>query len=171
MRHLFGRAQVGDERGRDAEAVGDDAADVDRGVAHAFDRGHDVQHARDLLRVALGPTREHAHLAHLVDELVESLLELPDFVGHALVRVEERRVAEVDHELGGVLRLREHVLQVAGFVVHRRRLGCGRSVQVIPRITMARISESAPSRSRLDVTIGTPWLSGSSPSRWVATAA
>ena len=86
VRHLFGRAEVGDERGRDAEAVGDDAADVDRGVAHALDRGHDVQHARDLLRVALGPTREHAHLAHLVDELVEPLLELADLVGHALVR-------------------------------------------------------------------------------------
>ena len=37
--------------------------------------------------------------------------------------------------------------------------------QVKPRATIARMSASAPSRSRLDVTIGIPWLSGSSPSR------
>ena len=42
--------------------------------------------------------------------------------------------------------------------------------QVRPRATITRISATAPSRSRLDVTIGMPWLSGSSPSRWAATA-
>ena len=46
VRDLFGRGEVGDQRGRDSEAVRDDATDVDRGVAHTFDRGHDVQHAR-----------------------------------------------------------------------------------------------------------------------------
>ena len=76
VRHLFGGGEIGDERGRDAEAVRDDARDVDRGVAHALDRRHDVQHARHLLGVALRARREHAHLAHLVHELGEALLEL-----------------------------------------------------------------------------------------------
>ena len=73
---------------------------------------------------------EHAHLAHLVHELVETLLELGDFVGHALVREEQRGVAEVDHELGGVFRLREHGLQISWSVVHRHRFGSVGSLEV-----------------------------------------
>jgi hypothetical protein len=53
-----------------------------------------------------------------VHELVEPFLELQHLVGHVVVVEEQRRVAEVDHELGGVLRLREHRLEIAGLVVH-----------------------------------------------------
>ena len=118
VRHLFGPGEVGDERRGDAEVVRDDARDVDRGVAHAFDRGHDVQHARHLLGVALRARREHAHLAHLVHELGEALLELVHLVGHARVAEEQRRVPEIDHELGGVLRLRQHGLQISWSFFH-----------------------------------------------------
>ena len=40
-----------------------------------------------------------------------------DLVGHALVGEEERGVRQVDHELGGVLGLREHGLEVARWLV------------------------------------------------------
>ena len=48
------------------------------------------------------------------------LLELADLLGHVGVAEEEGGVGEVDHELGGVLRLREHGLQISGSVVHWR---------------------------------------------------
>ena len=118
VRDLLGRGEVGDERRRDAEVVRDDARDVDGRVAHALDRRHDVQHARHLLGVALRARREHAHLAHLVHELGEALLELVHLVGHARVGEEQRRVPEIDHQLGGVLRLREHGLQISWSFFH-----------------------------------------------------
>ena len=124
VRHLLGGGEVGDQRGRDAEPVGDDARHVDRGVSHALDRRDHVEHARHLLGVVLRARREHADLAHLVDEVGEPLLELAHLVGHAGVGEEQRRVAEVDHQLGGVLGLREHGFQisrgcVAGSFVHQ----------------------------------------------------
>ena len=76
VRDLFGGREVGDERGRDAEAVGDDAGDVDGGVAHALDGREHVQHARHLLGVARRAGGEHAHLAHRVGEVGQALLEL-----------------------------------------------------------------------------------------------
>ena len=110
----------------------------------------------DLLGVALRARREHAHLAHLVHELGEALFELAHLFGHARVGEEQRRVPEVDHELGGVFRLREHGLQISWSVFHWSFvLGFAQTgVSVSPRITIARISDSAPRRSRLDVTIG-----------------
>ncbi len=99
--------------------MGHDPADVDGGVRETLDRGDHVEHTRHLLGVVLRTGGEHAHLAHLVHELVEALLECPHLVGHALVGEEERRVAEVDHQLGGVLRLREHGLQGSRSFVHR----------------------------------------------------
>ena len=48
------------------------------------------------------------------------------FVGHPLVGEEDGRISEIDHQLGGVLGLREHLLEIAGFVVHRSvRSGSG----------------------------------------------
>ena len=118
VRHLFGGREVGDQRSRDAEAVGDDAGDVDGSIAHALDGRQHVQHARHLFGVARRTGREHAHLAHRVREILESLLEVVDLVGHALVAEEQRGVREIDHELGGVFRLRQHVLEISGgFVV------------------------------------------------------
>ena len=124
---------------------------------------HDVQHARHLLGVARRARREHADLAHLVHELAEALLELVDLVGHALVGEEQRGVAEVDHELGGVLRLREHGLQISWRSVSS--IGSEHGPQESPRITRDRMSDAAPRKSEADDTSGTPWLSGSSPSR------
>jgi len=98
--------------------VRDDVRDVDRGVAHTFDRGDDVQHARDLFGVTLVAAGEHAHFAHLVHETGEHLFEFVHFVGHALVGEEQRGISEVDHELGGVFRLREHGLQISWSFVH-----------------------------------------------------
>jgi hypothetical protein len=158
MRHLFRFRKVGDECRRNAQPVRDDVGDVDGSVAHALDRGDDVQDARDLLRVALRTTGEHTHFTHLVHELGQQLFQLGDFVGHAFVGEEQRRVAEVDHQLGGVLRLREHRLQVPWSVVHR----CDRA-QVSPKMMRDRISATAPSKSDVPETSGIPKLSGSRP--------
>ena len=49
---LLGGGEIGDQRGRDAQTVGDDARDVDGRVAHALDGREHVEHARHLLRVA-----------------------------------------------------------------------------------------------------------------------
>ena len=125
MRDLLGRGEVGDERGRDAEPVGDDARDVDRRVAHALDRREHVQHARHLLGVARRAGGEHAHLAHRVGEVLEPLLELLDLVGHPRVAEEQGGVRQVDHELGGVFRLREHGLEIAGLIVGCHQLLAG----------------------------------------------
>ena len=127
VRHLFGGGEVGDQRGGDAQPVRDDASDVDGRVAHALDGREHVQHARHLLRVAGRTRREHAHLPHGVGEIGEALFEVVHLVGHRRVGEEERGVGQVDHELGGVLGLREHGLQIAGLVVGRHRW--------IPRIT------------------------------------
>jgi hypothetical protein len=53
-----------------------------------------------------------------VHELVETLLELENLGGHVLVVEEQRCVAEIDHQLGGVFGLREHLFEIAGLVVH-----------------------------------------------------
>ena len=141
VRDLLGRGEVGDERGGDAEPVGDDAGDVDRGVAHALDRREHVQHARHLLGVARRAGREHADLAHLVHEVREPLLELVDLVGHRLVAEEEGGVRQVDHELGGVLGLREHGLEICGV---------GR---LVPSVASSRITASTGATGR------SPWKS------------
>jgi len=44
VRHLLGRRQGGDERPGYAEPAGDDAADVDGGIAHALDGADDLEH-------------------------------------------------------------------------------------------------------------------------------
>src|SRR5260221_7415170 len=103
-----------------------------------------------------------------MDQTAEALLELMHLRRHLLIAEEERRVGQVDHQLGAVFGLREHGLQIPWrFVVHRLSVVC--THQVRPRMTIARISDSAPSRSNDDVTIGMPWLSGSRPSRCALT--
>ncbi len=119
MGDLLRGGEVGDERGRDAEAVRDDASDVDGRVPHPFDRGDEVEHTGHGVGVARRAGGEHADGAHLVDDAAEPLLELAHLLGDVLVGKEERRVAEVDHQLGGVLRLREHFFEISGLVVHR----------------------------------------------------
>ena len=94
-------------------------------------------------------------------EVAHALFELVDLGGHLLVGEEQRRVRKVDHELRGVFRLREHGLEIPWrFLVHH----------VSPSTTMTSISDKAPKRSRDEVTIGIPWLSGSKPTRCAATA-
>src|SRR6266511_2679173 len=120
VRDLLGDGEVGDERGGNAEAVGDDARHVDGGVADPLHGRDDVQHARHPLGVVRGTGGEDAHLAHLVHEALETLFEVDDLFGHGRVAEEEGGVAEVDHELGGVLRLGEHGPEVSWrFFVHQ----------------------------------------------------
>ena len=143
VRHLLGVGEVGDEGRRDAEVVGHDARDVDGRVRHAFDRRDDVEHARHLLGVARRAGRQHADLAHLVHEIAEPLFELVHLLGHVLVGEEERGIRQVDHELGGVLGLREHGLEVPwGFVFGHRVFVRRMADQVIPSATITRISDS-----------------------------
>ena len=45
VRHFLGLTEIGDERGRDAQLVRDDARDVYRSIAHPLDRRNDMQYA------------------------------------------------------------------------------------------------------------------------------
>jgi hypothetical protein len=119
VRHLLRVRQVGDELARDAKAVGDDARDVDGVVGDALDRADHLQDRRHLLGLARVAGGHHAHGPHVVHEVVHALLELPDLLGHVGITEVERGVCEVDHELGVVLRLREHGPQVSWSVVHQ----------------------------------------------------
>ena len=107
------------------EPVGHDVRDVDAGVAHALDRREDVQHARHLLGVAWRASGEDADLAHGVGEILEPLFEGLHLVGHPRIAEEERGIRQVDHELGGVFRLREHGLEIAGLIVGCHQLPAG----------------------------------------------
>jgi hypothetical protein len=116
--HLLGPVEIGDQGTGDAQAVGDDAPDVDGGVADALDGAHDLEHRCHGVGVAGRAGGQHAHRSHPVDELGEALLELVDLLGHGRVPEVDGGVGQVDHELGAVLGLREHGLEVAGPVVH-----------------------------------------------------
>ena len=150
MRHLLCRTEVRDERSGDTEAVGDDAADVDGGVAHALDGGDDVQHTGDLLRAALDrPASTHTSSISWTSSLRRSAI--ADFVGHALVREEQGGVAEVDHQLevsfaSESISLRFRGGEISRSVVHHVSL----------KTTSDRISDTAPSRSDADETSGIP---------------
>ena len=120
VRHLLGVGQVGHQRPGDAEAVGDDAGDVDGGVADALDGADDLQHRGHGVGVPGRAGGEHAHGAHVVHQVGQPLLEVVDLLGHVGVAEVEGGVGQVDHELGGVLRLREHGLEVSRSVVHQR---------------------------------------------------
>ena len=61
-------------------------------------------------------------MADEVTELEEVLTELVHLGGHPRLAEVQRRVPEVDHELGGVLRLREHGLESSGLVVGSHRV-------------------------------------------------
>ena len=125
VRDLLGGREIGNERRRDPEPVGDDVRDVDARVAHALDRGEHVQHARHLLGVARRARGEDAHLAHRVREVLQPLFEGLDLVGHPRVAEEQGGIRQVDHELGGVFRLREHGLEIAGLIVGCHQLPAG----------------------------------------------
>jgi hypothetical protein len=159
VRDLLGLREIGDEGGGDAEPVRHDPGHVHGRVRHPLDRRDDVQHARHLFCFARRARGEHADLVHLMHEVAQPLLELPDLVGHALVGEEERGVCQVDHELGRVLGLREHGLEVARWLV-----GFCHGYES-PRITRDTMNAAAPRKSDDDDTSGTPLLSGSHPSR------
>ena len=125
VRDLLRRREIGDERGRYPEPVGHDVRDVDTGVAHALDRREHVQHARHLLGVAWRPGGEHADLTHRVREILQPLFEGFDLVGHPHVAEEQGGIRQVDHELGGVFRLREHGLEIARLIVGCHQLPAG----------------------------------------------
>ena len=122
VRHLLGPGQVGDQLTRDAEAVGDDASDVDRVVGDALDGPDHLQHRRHGVGLSRRAHREDADRAHVVHQHGHLLLEVADLLGHVRIAEVQRRVGQVDHELGGVLGLREHGLEVPGSVVHLRSL-------------------------------------------------
>ncbi len=115
---LFGQGQVGHQGARDAQPVGHDAADVDRGVAEALDGPDDLEDRRHGVGVPGGTGGQHADGAHLVHQLGQAGLELVDLLGHGDVAEVDRRVAQVDHQLRSVLRLREHLFEISRFVVH-----------------------------------------------------
>ena len=83
----------------------------------------------DISSASRGERAASTDLTHRVGEIGQPLLELVDLVGHLGVGEEERGVREIDHELGGVLRLREHRLEIAGLIVgcHALRLGWSQS--------------------------------------------
>ena len=96
----------------------DHAADVARGVADLLDRVGDPQdagHALGVVGVARGEHRDHAEPAQVV---VHPLLEPLDLARELLLVEEDGRVREVDHELRGVLRLDQEVLDGPGLVIH-----------------------------------------------------
>ena len=121
------------------------------------------------------------------------LLERLHLVRHARVAEEQRGVGEVDHELGDVFRLREHGLQIARLVVGHQlpavpvrfnlgdaAAGAGRMAGTPSEIDLTTRSIQGDDRQNkrrgrragrgCEVTIGIPWLSGSRPSRYDATA-
>jgi hypothetical protein len=116
--NLFGGGEIGHQGVRDSEPVGDDPRHVDGGIAHPLDGGDDPEDTGHLVGVAGRPGGEDADRPHLVHERGEPFLELDHLVGHGRVGEEQRCVPQVDHQLGGVLRLREHGLEISWSIVH-----------------------------------------------------
>ena len=149
---LLGPGQVCDQRPRDAQTAGDHPGDVGGGVADPLDGADDLQYRRHGVGVARRPGGQHRDGPHLVDKIGEPLLQLVDLLGHVRIAEVERGIGQVDHQLGGVLGLREHRLEIAWSVVH----GGVPQRYAMPTITMARIRAKAPRRSIDDVIIGMP---------------
>ena len=109
-------------------------------------------------RVAGG---EDAHGPHVVHEGRHRLLELVDLLGHVGVAEVQRRVGEVDHQLGGVLGLGEHRPQVSPAFFHGgwllRLLPVTRiGGQTIPRAVRVTMKMRAPTKSTELDTTGMP---------------
>ena len=81
---------------------------------HLEHRGHGVG-------VAGRAGGQHADGPHLVDQVRQPVLELVDLLGHGRVAEVHRGVGQVDHQLGGVLGLRQHGLEIPGPIVHQGR--------------------------------------------------
>ncbi|MEZ5165217.1 MAG: hypothetical protein R2695_01540 [Acidimicrobiales bacterium] len=114
MAHLLRLRQVGHELGGNPQLMGDDPGDVDGIVADPLDRADHLEHRRHPLCFLGSPHRHDADLTHVLDEVVHLLLELADLLGHVGVAEEQRGVGEVDHQLGHVLRLGQHLAEIAG---------------------------------------------------------
>ena len=102
----------------DAEPRGDDPRDVGGGVADLLDRAGDPQdpgHALGVLGAAGG---EHRHDAQPAQVVVHARLEPVDLARELLLVEEDRRVGEVDHQLGGVLQLDEQLFDVLRLFIH-----------------------------------------------------
>ena len=145
VRHLLRGGQVGHQSARDAEATGDDGADVDRGLADRLDRADDRQHRRHRLGVARrarAATTAVARKSWLSS--ARRFSSSSDLVGHARVAEVQRGIGEVDHELGGVFRLGQHGSQVAGFIsVHMKPCGVSRMYRVRQAMPSATIAETS----------------------------
>jgi hypothetical protein len=87
-------------------------------AAHPLDGRHDPEDAGHLVGVAGRPAGQDADGPHLVDQRGEPFLELVDLLGHGRVGEEQGGVTEIDHQLGGVLGLREHGLEISWSLVH-----------------------------------------------------
>ena len=115
--------QVGHQLAGDAEAVGDDAGDVDRGVADALD-GEMTWSTDAMASASRGRRAARTQTARMswTRSAMRSSSSL-DLLGHVRVAEVEGGVGQVDHQLGGVLRLREHGPQVSGSC--RPSVSCG----------------------------------------------
>ena len=116
--HLVRVAEVAPERVGDPEPSLDDPCDVGGGVPDLLDRARDPQDAGHRLRVLGAAGGEHRHLAQAAQVAGHPLLETLDLAGELVLVEEHRGVREVDHELGGVLRLDEQVLHALRLVIH-----------------------------------------------------
>jgi hypothetical protein len=108
MGDLLRLREVGHQLPGNAQSVTDDAGDVDRGVADPFDGRDHLEHRRHGVGLLGRPGSQDTDRPHVVDEVVEPLFEVLDLLRHLEVAEVHRCVAQVDHELRGVLRLRDH---------------------------------------------------------------
>src|SRR5439155_3425006 len=136
------------------------------GIGDLVDGRDDVEHRRHLLGVTTAAGGDEAQDTHVEHESIEPVFEASQLFGDVDGVVVEGGVRQVDHQLRGVLRLGEHLLEVLGGLVHQS----GSPHYARPRISSAPMTAKAPMRSMDDVTIGIPWLSGSRPRRTDATA-
>ncbi len=110
-----------------------------------LDRVGDPQHARHALGI-LGTARgEHGGRAEPSQIVGHARLESFHLASELVLVEEDRRVREVDHQLGGVLELDEEIFDVAR-LVH----------QVTPNTDMTKITAATPVRSSVAVMVGTP---------------
>jgi hypothetical protein len=97
----------------DTEAFHDDLGDVVGGVADLLDVLDHLEDSGHLLGVRRAAGGEDRQGAHVEDEGVQAFFQAEDLFGDVLGVVEEGGVGQVHHELRGVLRLSEHVFEVA----------------------------------------------------------
>ncbi len=110
--------QVGEQRLGDPELRLDDVGDVGGGPADLLDRRGDLEHPLDRLGVLGAATGEHGHRAQAAVRVVHPVAEPLDLPRELLLVEEDRRVGQVDHQIGDVLRLDQEVLDRSRLLIH-----------------------------------------------------